>query len=197
MKSISEERLAAVKDFITGYFDRRGRSPSLTEIAAGTGIAQTSVYRCLHALADRGDLVFDGGRRNLLPAGCGETVRVPVLGRIVCGIPAYAEENIEEYVRLPVAVFGRGEYFLLRAYGDSMVGAGICDGDLVVVSRQNFASPGDVVVALAGDETTLKRYYPEPEKKRVRLHPENPSMEDILLPSCEIQGVAVKVIKDI
>lgn len=122
---------------------------------------------------------------------------VPLLGRVACGLPRYAEENIEEYVRMPEALIGSGEFFLLRAVGDSMVGAGINEGDLVLVKRQNTAEKGQIVVALVGEEATLKRFYPEAGKKHVRLHPENPAMKDIIVPNCEIQGVAVKIIKDL
>ena len=87
--------------------------------------------------------------------------------------------------------------FILRAYGDSMIEAGIDDGDLVLIRQQNYADDGQIVVALMEDEATLKRFYPEPEKHRVRLHPENSAMEDIIVDNCVIQGVAVKVLKDL
>ena len=123
---------------------------------------------------------------------------MPVLGVISGGIPKFAEENIEEYIRLPVSLFGTGKFFILRAYGDSMIEVGIDDGDLVLIRQQETASAGQIVVALINNEdATLKRYYPEPEKHRVRLHPENSRMDDIIVPDCAIQGVAVKVLKDL
>ena len=78
-----------------------------------------------------------------------------------------------------------------------MVDAHIDDGDLILVRKQDYAEEGQIVVALIGNEATLKRYYPEPKKHRVRLHPENPDMEDIIVDNCTIQGVAVKVLKDL
>ena len=78
-----------------------------------------------------------------------------------------------------------------------MIEAGIDDGDLVLIRQQNYADDGQIVVALMEDEATLKRFYPEPEKHRVRLHPENSAMEDIIVDNCVIQGVAVKVLKDL
>ena len=125
------------------------------------------------------------------------SIGVPILGAVSCGVPKFAEENIDEYVRLPVSIFGKGDYFLLRADGDSMIDAGIETGDLVLIRQQDTAEPGQIVVALMEDEATLKRYFPEPKKHRIRLHPENPRMEDIYVESCVIQGVAVKVIKDV
>lgn len=100
-------------------------------------------------------------------------------------------------MRLPVALFGRGQFFILRASGDSMIGVGINDGDLVLIRQQDSACEGQIVIALMDDEATLKRYYPEPEKNRVRLHPENEKLEDIFVKDCIIQGVAVRVIKDL
>ena len=125
------------------------------------------------------------------------TVKVPVLGVVSCGIPKFAEENIEEYIRLPVAIFGRGDFYILRANGESMIEAGIDDGDLVLIRKQSYADEGQIVVALMEDEATLKRFYPEPKKHRIRLHPENSRMDDIYVDNCEIQGVAVKVLKDL
>ena len=106
-----------------------------------------------------------------------------------------AEENIEEYVKLPISLFGHGEFFLLRAKGDSMINAGIDDGDLVVVRQQPTAVYNQIVVALVDDEATLKRFRPQPDC--VYLHPENPSYDDIIVRDCVIQGVAVKVLKDL
>ena len=104
--------------------------------------------------------------------------------------------NIEEYVQLPTAIFGKGDFFLLRASGDSMIEAGIDDGDLVLVRHQDHADPGQIVVALIGeDEATLKRFYPEPSKGIIRLHPENQVLDDIIVENCSIQGVAVHVVK--
>ena len=84
---------------------------------------------------------------------------------------------------------------MLRTHGDSMIEAGIKEGDMVVVRKQNHANHGDIVVALVGNETTLKTYYPEPEKRRIRLHPENKTMKDMIVKECNIQGVAMHVIK--
>lgn len=125
------------------------------------------------------------------------TELVPLLGNVACGVPKFAEGNIEEYVRLPISLFGRGDFFLLRASGDSMIEAGIDDGDLVLIRQQDTADPGQIVVALMEDEATLKRFYPEPGRHRVRLHPENRRMKDIVVENCIIQGVAVKVLKDV
>ncbi len=197
MRSKDKNVLRAVERFVWEFTERRGYSPSLQEIADGAGISKTTAHRYVAKLRSDG-IVGYSGYRSLVPARVkGGSVMVPVLGRVACGLPRYAEENIENYVRLPLSLCGQGKFFLLRAEGDSMTGAGIEDGDLVLVKRQNTAEKGRIVVALIGEEATLKRFYPEPGKKRVRLHPENPAMADIYVNSCEVQGVAVKVIKDL
>lgn len=197
MRSKDQKTLKAVERFVCEFTDQRGYSPSLQEIADSVGVSKTTAYRYVDRLRADG-IVGSSGYRSLVPAKVkGGSVMVPILGRVACGLPRYAEENIENYVRLPLSLCGQGKFFLLRAVGDSMTGAGIEEGDLVLVKRQNFAEKGQIVVALVGEEATLKRFYPEPGKKRFRLHPENPAMADIIVSSCEIQGVAVKVIKDL
>ena len=197
MRSKDKNVLRAVERFVWEFTDQRGYSPSLQEIADSVGVSKTTAYRYVESLRSDG-IVGGSGYRSLVPTKMKEgSVTVPVLGRVACGLPRYAEENIENYVRLPLSLCGQGKFFLLRAEGDSMVGAGIEEGDLVLVRRQDHAEKGQIVVALIGEEATLKRFYPEPGKKRIRLRPENPDMADIYVPSCEIQGVAVKVIKDL
>lgn len=178
----------------------RGITPTIYEIAEKTGLSKSTVSRLLSVMRERG-MITGGGHRGVIPAEerreHADTVRVPLLGAVACGLPRFAEENIEEYIPLPAALFGRGEYFLLRAKGESMIEAGIGDGDLVLVRRQNSAETGQIVVALMGEEATLKRYYPEPALRRVRLQPENSTMKPIYVSDCTVQGVAVKVIRDL
>ncbi len=197
MRTMKEENFTALLGFIEGYRAERGVSPSIYDIAEGTGIPKTTVTRYLAAMEERGMLRRESRRGLILGENGEEGVQVPLLGSIACGIPKLAEENIESYVRLPVALFGRGPFYLLRAWGDSMVNAGIDDGDLVLIRQQDTARSGQIVVALMGDEATLKRYYPEPLQHRIRLQPENDSMEPIYVRSCVIQGVAVKVLKEL
>ena len=197
MRSKNKTLMEAIEQFVCDYTDSYGISPTMQEVADGVGSTKPTVRRYILQMREDGVLSFTG-RRTMASAKMNtQAIRVPVLGRIACGIPKFAEENIEEYIRLPVALFGQGNFFLLRAYGDSMVGAGIEDGDLVLIRQQNTADAGQIVVALMEDEATLKRFYPEPEQNRIRLHPENPRMADIYVDSCEIQGVAVKVLKDL
>jgi repressor LexA len=197
MRSKDKTLMAAIEKFVSDYTDSNGISPTMQEVADGVGSSKATVQRYIAQLCEDGILDYSGYRTMTSTKTKAAAIRVPVLGTIACGIPRFAEENIEEYVRLPVALFGKGNFFILRAYGDSMIEAGIDNGDLVLIRQQNYADEGQIVVALMEDEATLKRFYPEPKKHRIRLHPENSRMDDIYVDNCEIQGVAVKVLKDL
>lgn len=197
MRSKDKTLMADIEKFVSDYTDSNGISPTMQEVADGVGSSKATVQRYIAQLCEDGILDYSGYRTMTSTKTKAAAIRVPVLGTIACGIPKFAEENIEEYVRLPVALFGKGNFFILRAYGDSMIEAGIDNGDLVLIRQQNYADEGQIVVALMEDEATLKRFYPEPKKHRIRLHPENSRMDDIYVDNCEIQGVAVKVLKDL
>ena len=123
----------------------------------------------------------------------GESTIVPLVGEIACGEPNYGVENIEESFALPKALFGDGDLFMLRTFGNSMTDAGINKGDLIVLRRQNTADDGEIVVALVDGNTTLKRLYHRDGK--IVLHPENKRMKDIIVDECAVQGVLVGCIK--
>lgn len=197
MRSKNKELMSEIERFVSAFTDDFGLSPTMQEVADGVGVSKATVHRYISQLCEEGRMDFSGVRTMASTKTKAQAIRVPILGEIACGIPKFAEENIEEYVRLPVALFGRGNFFILRAYGDSMVEAGIDDGDLVLIRQQDTAEEGQIVVALIDDEATLKRFYPEPENHRVRLHPENSHMNDIFVDRCEIQGIAVKVLKEL
>ena len=197
MRSKNRATIAEIERFVQEYGDQNGRSPTMKEIGDAVGISVASAYRYITAMADEGLINYCGVRGITSTRGNTEVVSMPIVGDVACGTPILAEENIEEYVRMPVSLIGRGKFFILRAKGDSMIEVGIEDGDLVVIRQQDVADPGQIVVALIDDEATLKRYYPEPRQGRVRLHPENSEMDDMLVESCQVQGVAVKVLKDL
>ena len=197
MRSKDKMLMAKIEQFVSDFIDNYGASPTMQEVADGVGVSKATVHRYISKMCEDGTINFSGWRTIKTTKTKTQAISVPVLGEIACGIPKFAEENIEEYVRLPVALFGQGQFYILRAYGDSMVEAGIDDGDLVLIRQQATAEEGQIVVALIEDEATLKRFYPEPENHRIRLHPENSYMKDIFVDKCEIQGVAVKVLKDL
>ena len=193
----SWERMKEICDFIGEYQFQYCRTPTLDKIAEAVGTVKSNIHKYLDEMQSIG-MIRKCGREIEIVSGVQSSPklnRVPILGNISCGMPDFAEENFEEYIPLPVALFGEGDFFLLRAKGYSMIGVGIGPGDLVVVRKQKTANEGDIVVALAGNETTLKRYYIDRERKCIRLHPENEEMEDIFVKECMIQGVAEHVIK--
>ncbi len=197
MRSKNKALMTEIERFVSTFTDNYGISPTMQEVADSVGVSKATVHRYISQMCDEGRMDFSGVRTMASTRTKAQAISVPILGEIACGIPKFAEENIEEYVRLPIALFGRGDFYILRAYGDSMVEAGIDDGDLVLIRKQDTAEEGQIVVALIDDEATLKRFYPEPENHRIRLHPENSHMNDIFVDRCEIQGIAVKVLKEL
>jgi len=193
------ENYKLIEDFVEDYCRRNGSSPTIRDITEGTGIPNTTVHRFIKEMKENGTLEY-GGHRSIITKKSKElsmkqAVEIPLLGDVACGLPVFAEENIEEYFALPESLVGRGDFYCLRAKGDSMINAGIFDGDLILVRQQPTAEPGQIVVALIGEEATLKRFYPEPENHRIRLHPENHEMEDIYVDDCQIQGIAVRMMR--
>ena len=116
-----------------------------------------------------------------------EMVNVPVVGRITAGQPILAVENITDSFPIPLDFVGNAESFMLTVRGESMIEAGILDGDYILVKRQNTANNGQIVVALIGDEATVKTFYKE--KDHIRLQPENSTMDPIIVPDCKILGI--------
>jgi len=201
MRVKNPDNMAAIEAFVSRYIEENGASPTIREIAAATGMGKSNAANYVAYMRDQGTLDASSRHRSIVTRDAAmtrsQTVRVPILGAVSCGVPKLAEENIEAYVRLPVSLFGSGDFYLLRANGDSMIGAGIDHGDLVLIRQQSTAEAGDIVVALMEEEATLKRFYPDYENGIFRLHPENPTLQDIFVDNCLIQGVAVKVIKDL
>ena len=199
MRSKDTALFERIKKYIEKVYEESGRTPSVREIATEVGCSYSTVSRYLTEMMSRGVITREGGmyetetiaKMNL------ETVPVAVVGSVSCGPLTFAEENIEEYIKLPKSLLGAGKFFILHASGQSMIGAGIEDGDLVVIRQQETAEPGQIVVALVEDEVTLKRFFPDPQNGCIRLHPENKRMKDIIVDNCQIQGVAVKVLKDL
>lgn len=197
---INEENLTAIKRFAEEYYFEFNRAPSIREIAVNLGIGKSTVQRYMQILRENGEIEYSGSRSirtQAIDKFDSSSVTVGLVGSVACGGPKFAEQNITEYFNLPTALVGNGDFFLLRADGESMIDAGIDDGDLVLIRRQNTADEGQIVVALVEDDATLKRFYIDRQNRRFRLHPENEAMEDIFVSEMIIQGVAVKVIKDL
>lgn len=204
MQHQRRELYPLVQEYIQQYQDKYGAAPTLKEIAAHMKMSPTSAWRYIQAMKNSG-LIDRNGTRMIATVqdkkAAEPTRAIPSVGSISCGLPLLAEENIDEYVRLPRSWIGSGDnMFILRAEGHSMINAGIDTGDLVIIRQQQTAEPGQIVVALVDDETaTLKRYRPIPEKNIVELVPENDAFDVQIIDLTErrlaIQGVAIGVYK--
>ena len=200
MRSKSPKRMQEILDYVNNYAEFYKTSPSTREIANALKIGNSTVYRYLVDMNENGMLEYDGSEIITPTIRKMETgsIRAAVLGSVSCGVPLLEEEYIESYVSLPEKLFGKGEFFILKANGDSMIEAGISDGDFVVIRKEIEAHEGEIVVALLDDgSNTLKRIHFDDENKKVILHPENKAMDDIVVNNVKIQGVAVKVMKDL
>lgn len=200
MRHKNPEFFERIESFIDDYQLSNGYAPTNAEISSGTGLSTATVSRYISAMKEKGLLEGEGHRvlmTRQLQRHVSQTREVPIVGSISCGPLSEAEELIDGHLNLPAEWVSDGDYFFLRASGESMIGAGIEDGDLVLIRRQDIAYPKDIVVAIADGEATLKRYFFDEATQRARLHPENPRMKDMYVDDCFIQGVAVKVVKDI
>jgi repressor LexA len=194
-------RQKEILTFVQRHSEAHGYPPSVREIGQALGLTSSStVHSHLAALERKGYLRRDPSKPRALEVLRDErevptrkVVALPVVGRVAAGQPILAEENIEDYFSLPADFVRSEEAFILRVRGDSMINVGIQDGDMLVVRRQQTAQNGDIVVArVNGDEATVKRFFKEPD--RIRLQPENDSLEPIYTRDAAIEGVALAVI---
>lgn len=187
--------------FVQRYTDAHGYPPSVREIGQALGLTSSStVHSHLSALEKKGYLRRDPSKPRALEVLRDEheipakkVVPIPIVGRVTAGQPILAQQNIEDYFPLPAEFVRSDEAFILYVRGDSMIDAGIYDGDMLVVRRQPTAKDRDIVVARIEDEATVKRFFRE--DGRIRLQPENPRMDPIYVRDAAIEGVAVAVIR--
>lgn len=201
MRSKNEDTLNEILNFINDWYFQNNDSPTLMQIADNFNIGTTTAHRYVAELINRGEIYKNNRYGNLqtkeISKSIQRTERLPIVGEVACGTPILAEENIECFVTFSRELLGNGKFFILRAKGESMINAGIENGDLVIVRQQDTAEEGQIVVALIENEATLKRYYIDKRRHKVRLHPENDEMKDMYFDEVSIQGVAVKILKDI
>ena len=204
-------RQQEIWQFLVTYVDDHGYPPTVREIGEEVGLASPSTVHAHLANLERVGLIkrdpskpraieLTGLRRVEASRIESDVPRLPLLGRVAAGSPLLAEENVEDVVAIPESI-GRGADFLLTIHGDSMIEAGILDGDTIVVQRSDDARNGDVVVALAGedesaDEATVKTFYREADG-RIRLQPENAALEPIYAHHVRILGKVVGVFRSL
>ena len=192
------KRQQEIFEYIKTYSKKHGYPPTVRDIGKAIGLTSSStVHTHLANLEKIGmirrdpskpralELLVDTAKKAVGPSG------LPVVGRVAAGAPVLAEENIEEYVEVPELAGGDAGEYVLRVTGDSMRDAGILDGDHVVVRKQDTARNGEIVVALVGEEATVKRYFKESD--HIRLQPENDAHEPIRTRDAEVLGRVVGV----
>lgn len=197
-------REKAILKFVQKQIKANGYPPSVREIGKAVGLRSTAtVHGYLNKLEEKGYIKREqqkGRTLKLLKGGLDEKksptqkevysgkemVEVPVIGKITAGAPILAVENITDTFPIPIDFVGNSESFMLTVRGESMIEAGILDGDYILVRKQNTAENGEIVVALIGDEATVKTFYKE--KDHIRLQPQNSTMDPIIVPDCMILG---------
>ncbi len=200
MKTELTKRQKDVLDFVKKFIAEHGFPPSIREICAGIGLnSPATTFVHLKNLENMGYIKTTNNKFRTIEILCEneylkeneDVVKVPLLGKITAGSPITAIEQPNEFFDIPASLIpAKEEVFTLHVSGESMINAGIFDGDYVIVKRQNNAKNGDIVVAMTMDnEATIKRFYKE--KDHIRLQPENDTMNPIILDNCVILGVAI------
>lgn len=197
------KRQKEIFDFIRRYADKTGYPPTVREIGKAVGLHSSStVHAHLANLEKIGllrrdpakpraiELLFDRAKKTIMP-GRG----IPLVGQVAAGEPIVAEENIEEYIEVPDVIGGEDGDYILQVRGESMIEAGIFEGDYVVVRPASEASDGEIVVALIGDDATVKRYFRESD--HIRLQPENQAMEPIRTTEAIVLGKVIGVFRKV
>lgn len=202
--------------YITKQIQANGYAPSVREIGRAVGLSSTATVHCyLKKLEELGYIRKENQKGRTLrvlkkeedlynPNRIGkepprafynrrEMVDVPVIGKITAGSPILAVENVTDTLPIPIDFVGNSQSFMLVVRGESMIEAGILDGDLILVRRQNVAENGEIIVALIDDEATVKTFYKE--KDHIRLQPENSTMDPIIVPDCKILGKVIGVFR--
>jgi repressor LexA len=196
------KRQREIFDYIRRYLRKYGYPPTVREIGTALGLhSPSTVHAHLAKLEQIGMLRRDPSKPRAIELMVGKARQalkgpgVPVVGNVAAGEPILAEENIEDYYELPSVIGGKGDDYILKVRGDSMKDAGILEGDFVVVRPADEAKNGEIVVALLGDEATVKRFYRE--RNTVRLQPENKAHKPIRSNDVELLGKVVGVFRSV
>lgn len=194
MSSNLSKRQSEILKYIKSCIINKGYPPSVREIGAAVGLSSSSsVHSNLEALEKKGYIRKSPNKSRTIEVvdedfsyKKNNTVNIPLLGEVAAGQPIFAQENISDYFPVPAQLLPKADAFMLTVHGDSMINAGIYDGDCIIVAKQTSAQDGDIVVVLLEDSATVKTFYKE--KEFIRLQPENDTMEPILVKEAVILG---------
>lgn len=193
---ISNDKQTEIYEFLKTYTENKGYPPSVREICEAVNLKSTStVHGHLKRLEKKGLIKRDPTKPRALEiaelnVSKKEMVNIPIVGKVTAGLPILATENIEDTFPIPLDhIKHNRELFMLRVSGESMINAGINDGDLAIIEQADSADNNDIVVALIDNEATIKRFFKE--KDHIRLQPENDTMDPIIVPTCSILGKLV------
>ena len=190
-----DSKAMRIYEYIRNCIQNENFSPTVREICENVGIKSTStVHYYLQLLEDRGYIVKDPLKKRTIKLPGGGSKAVPLLGTVTAGIRITAIQEVEEYIPVSNLSGSAEDYFALHVRGTSMIGAGIMDGDIVIVRQVPVADNGDIVVAMIEDEATVKRFYRE--GGHIRLQPENPEFEPIITTDAVILGKVVSLIRN-
>ena len=200
-RSAISEKQTAILEYIKKEILSRGYPPAVREICSAVGLnSPATVHSHLNALESKGYIRRDPSKPRAIEIidedfalTRREYSQVPMLGYVAAGEPLLAEEHITDYFPIPADMLPNSQIFMLRVRGDSMTGAGILDGDQVIVKQTNSASDGDMVVALIEDGATVKTFYKEQD--HIRLQPENPDYDPIIVKNVTILGIVIGVFR--
>ena len=194
---MDENKLIKVMDYIRRFSEENGYTPSVREIGAYCGIKSTAtVHSYIERLQEKGYLNKAENKKRAVTLGKSGSVNIPLLGTVTAGQPVFAYENYEEYYSFPLGEFRGEDLFMLHVQGTSKINAGICDGDKIIVRRQQTAADGEIVVALVGESATVKRLFRRNGK--FILHPENEVLDDFVFNPEEVSilGKVVGLIRN-
>jgi repressor LexA len=199
MRHKDTELMRRIREFAEQFYIENGRSPSTSEIGAVVNVNKATVHRYLVDMSEKGMIEYDGktvATHKTAIAEHGVTTARVYREAIPCGAPETIEAAVDQFVQLPSIIFGSGNLYIIPARGDSMIEAGIDDGDMVVVDADKEANIGDKVIALDGEgQNTLKTLCYDKKQSRYYLHPENRKLKDIYVDELTIQGVVRFIIK--
>ncbi|MEG1582197.1 MAG: transcriptional repressor LexA [Clostridia bacterium] len=198
MAQTTEKKLKNLLAFIESYTEINKYPPSVREMCKGVSVSSTATIAYYLTKLEKNGQIKKSGTKNraieiISNAKKSKSVSIPLIGKVAAGVPILAEENVEELLALPKEYFNQEDLFILSVQGESMINAGIFNGDKIIVKKQSTAENGQIAVAMIDGNATVKRFFKE--KNQIRLQPENDTFEPIYTTNVDILGVVVGLLR--